>query len=190
MAFELTTFADIKALADLSKSLITDYPSIGVLKPAVEGAIIDYCQAEFDATVSPRTETFFTGSTPTAMIPFRALPVGTITSVTVTTLGEDTSLTENTDYEVTAYGIRTFTNYQNAKFTLVYVGGYAEGSVPAGLSSAALIQTAYEYQNHNHIGAETVSTEGGTVRRPALQLLPEVVRRLQPYVHPLLRSGI
>jgi hypothetical protein len=183
MAFELTTFADLKKLLELGDSLISDYPRLEVLKPAVEAAFSDHCQRDWESV--ERTETFRPGNIPTRMIPCRAIPVSSVSSVTVTSLGEDTTLAEDVDFEISDYGIRTVATYRNCLFTIVYTGGYTEGSVPDGLSRAALLQTGYEYQSVDVIGAESVSTEGGTVRRPAIGILKHVVEMLRPYIHPL-----
>ena len=71
----------------------------------------------------------------------------------------------------------------NAKVVIVYTGGIT--IVPDAMARAALLQTAYEFQSKDQIGAESVTTDGGSVSRPALGLLKEVKRNLEKYKHPL-----
>jgi len=67
---------------------------------------------------------------------------------------------------------------------VVYTGGITEAT--NSMNRAALLQTAYEFQAKDHIGASSVSAEGGSVQRPELGLLKEVKRILSKDKHPLM----
>ena len=68
--------------------------------------------------------------------------------------------------------------------SVVYTGGYANDEVPEGLNRASLLQTVYEFQGRDHLGAESVSSDGGVVQRPELGLLKIVKGLLDNYKHP------
>jgi hypothetical protein len=118
----------------------------------------------------------------TAMIGLKALPVQSVSSVTSTINGVTSTIT---NYDITPYGIELSTPQTGGYVDVTYTGGYDEDDVPEDIARAALLQIAYEYQNHDHIGAESVTNEGGFVQRPALGLLKEVKRLLANHKHPL-----
>lgn len=178
MAIELVAYSELKALLDLNEAAIADYPALDLLRDSVTSAIEDYLGRDLE--VIERTESIFIGSK-TKMIMLPAVPISTIASVTVTVAGEDTTYTENTDYEITQYGIRLLSAISNSKIVIVYTGGLS--AVPSGIARAALLQVTYEFQAKEHIGAESVSTEGGNVTRPELGLLKEVKRMLTKHQH-------
>ena len=182
MAFELVSYETLKALIGLTKDAITDYPALGVIQLSVEAAIDEYLGRGLEK--KDRTETIYIGRTPSKMVSLVGLPVLTVTSVTITQWNTDTVLT-SADYIITDYGLELHGKYQNAKIVVVYNGGYESAGVPAGITRAALMQTVYEWQAKDQIGAESVSTEGGMVQRPALGLLKETKRMLDSYKHPL-----
>jgi len=181
MAIELVTYASLKALLDLKEATIVDYPTLSLLQSSVTSAIEEYLSRLLES--KERTETIFIGSTKRSMISLPAIPVTTIASVTVTIEGDSETYDENDDYEITEYGIRLFGQLRRAKIVVVYTGGITD--VPDSLARAALMQTAYEFQSKEQIGASSVSTEGGSVQRPDLQLLPETKRMIQGLIHPL-----
>jgi len=172
MTFELVSYADLKSLIGLTKVAITDYPALGVLQDSVQYAIEDELGRSLEK--KDRTEVAHIGKTATQMIALKGLPVLTVTSVTVTQYQTDTLLV-STDYDIVDYGIKLYSKYSDAKITVVYNGGYDSADVPLNINRAALLQTAYEWQAKDQIGAENVSTEGGMVQRPALGLLKEVI---------------
>ena len=71
------------------------------------------------------------------------------------------------------------TGWRHIKVT--YVGGYTGANMPKAIQHAACIQVAHWYQARAHIGRTNLSSQGQTVALKSLELLPEVVRALQPY---------
>lgn len=182
MAIELVTFKKIKDLLGLEGTVMAEYPALDVIRAGVTSAIEEYLgrmleQAEY-------TETKYIGCVATRMISLEAIPIVSVSSVTMTCYGEDTTLTSS-DYRITDYGIELYVNISNCNLTVVYTGGWEDSDVPAAVARAALIQTSYEFQSKEQIGAESVTTEGGSVSRPALGLLKEVRRMLNRHKHPL-----
>jgi hypothetical protein len=112
------------------------------------------------------------------LVPLKAFPLVTLTSVLV---GEDT--TELATSCTKKYGHIMLPNAVEANVTITYTGGYEEAPDP--IKRAALLQTLHEWQRKDHIGAENVTNDGGSVIWPELGLLKEVKRLLDPYVHPM-----
>lgn len=183
MAIELVSYTDLERLLDLGGGVISEYPALAVIRDGVVSAIEEYLGRSLEKI--EYTETSFQGNVPSKMIKLDAIPVASVSSVTLTYAGDDTVLTSN-DYEITGYGLRLYAKVQNCKIVVVYTGGWESADVPAAVSRAALLQTAYEFQSKEQIGAESVSTEGGSVSRPALGLIKEVKRMLNRYKHPLM----
>jgi hypothetical protein len=182
MTIELVSYDSLKDLLGLEGSTITDYPALNIIRLGVTSAIEEYLGRNLEG--KSRTELVYVGDTPSRMILLSAIPVGTITSITETCDDTDTEYTSD-DYDIVDYGIKLASKIKNSKLTIVYTGGWETADVPSAVSRAALLQTAYEFQSKEQIGAEMVSTEGGSVSRPALNLLPEVKRMLNKYKHPL-----
>lgn len=180
MAIELVSYDDLAALLGLEASAITDYPALGVLQLSVLAGIEEYIGRELEN--KERTENVFVGNTPTQMIGLVGLPVASISTVTVTTEGTEEEYGSD-DYYITEYGIKFHAKVVNAKVVVSYIGGLL--TVPTTINRAALIQTAYEFQSKDQIGAESVSTDGGMVSRPPLGLLAETKRMLNSEKHPL-----
>ena len=177
--WELVSFASLKAFLGLTDSLITDYPALNIIKPSVEAAIESYLGRQLES--AERSETIYiTG--PTNMISLKAIPVSSVSSLTVTMLDESETYTSDY-YTITEYGLQTINTLRNAKIAITYTGGLS--SVPDGIERAALYQTAYEFQAKDQVGAESISTEGGSVNRPALGLLEVTKNLLNPFIHPL-----
>ena len=184
MSVELVTYADIKNFLGLEQASIDSYPALGVIRESVTSAIEEYLGRDLES--KERSETIrIHAPTSTAMIHLRAIPISSVSSVSVTILGDSESYTEDDDYEITGYGLRLFSKVNHAKVAVTYTGGYADDDVPEAISRAALLQVVHEFQSKDQLGAESVSTEGGTVSRPPLGLLKEVTRMLNKYVHPL-----
>jgi len=181
MAIELVSYSDLKSLLNLTDSAITDYPALGVIRESVTSAFETYTGRLLESKA--RTVTVYIGPSPTAIIKLDAVPISAVASVTVTILGDSESYTENDDYEITAYGIKLLSKVRNCSIAITYTGGMS--TVPDSVARAALLQTAYEFQSKDQIGSESVSTDGGTITRPALGLLKEVRRLLDPNKHPL-----
>ena len=170
---ELLQFDDIKNLLELSKTE-ADYPSLTLLEASSLSAIENHLRRTLKA--DDLVETF-----PPALLdlPLKALPVNNVVSV----VRDSESLTEDDDYLITPYGLAVFLVSYTKPIVVTYNGGYT--TLPNDLYRALLMQTAYEWQNRDHIGAISVSNEGGAVQRPELGLLKEVLRILEPYKHPL-----
>jgi hypothetical protein len=180
MAIELVTYADLKALLGLGDAAITDYPALNLLRESVTAAIENYLGRALES--AERTVTIYTSNVATQMIHLKAVPVTSVSALTVT-IGANAEEYGTNDYEITNYGVKLYGKVSNAKIEITYTGGVSEA--PDAINRAALLQTAYEYQSKEQIGAESVSTEGGFVSRPALGLLKEVKRMLNSERHPL-----
>ena len=182
MSFELVSYADLKNLLGLTKAAITDYPAMGVLVTSVQYAIEEEIGRLLEK--DDRTETVYIDSAPSQMIYLPGIPVASVTSVTVTQ-GQTDTVYASTDYDVMDYGVKLYSKIRHGKVVVVYNGGYLSADVPTSINRAALMQTAYEWQAKDQIGAESVSTEGGFIKRPELGLLKEVKRMLNSEKHPL-----
>ena len=192
MAYNFVLFAQIKKLLGLEKGDVEDYPQLEFIIDSVEDAIEDYCGRLFEYSVV--TDERVNLSFSSRMVPLLRLPIESIEEVRIVTSENETTTTA---YEITPYGIRLDTayggykdevNYENAVSGNVwievdYTGGY-ETEPPKTVQRAAYLQIGYEYQNVDHIGAQSVTTEGGSVNRPELGLLKEVKTRLQKFIHP------
>ncbi len=187
MALELVTYADMKKLLELQDAAITDYPPLEVINDTMINSFEVATGRKLNN--ESRTEVVFINNFYTARLMLRAIPITAMTSVTVTMYGVSESWTENSDYEVTEYGLRLWARLKNAKVTVVYTGGLSAVTEEPNMNRAALYQLAYEFQSKDQIGAESVSNEGGSVQRPALTLLPETKRLLVPSLHPLHTPG-
>ena len=190
MAHELVTFDDLKKELDLDKSTIQEYPALAVLKPSVEAAIENFLGRELEYI--ERTETVNIGMAHSKMIALKGLPIASVSAVSLTdAYGNTEDLTHQEDYRITPWGIRLFSAHRDMDIDVTYKGGFATpatGSiqtVPADINRAALLQTVYEYQKSPNLGAQMVSTEGGSVTYPELGLLKHVKELLQGHIHPL-----
>lgn len=170
-------YDQLRGLLKFEGDTIDDYPDMAVVRTNVTAAIESYLGRKLE--YGTYTETRLPQVQPTKMIYLDAIPVESVSSVTV----EGVALSSSS-YVITDYGLRLATAVTEEKVVVVYTGGIDDGDEPAELIRAGVIQTAYEFQGKQNIGAETVNTEGGSVTRPALQLLPEVKRTLAKLRHP------
>lgn len=184
MSIELVSYSDLQDLLDLEGTVITDYPSLSVIRESVTFAIEEYLGRQLES--KSRTDTLYVENLPTSMIYLPAIPVSSVTSLVVTWSDDTETYTEHNDYEITGYGLKFYSGVSNVSIAITYTGGIS--TVPDAIERAALLQTAYEFQAKDQIGAESVTTEGGYVSRPALGLLPEVKRMLNRYKHPLMMA--
>jgi hypothetical protein len=190
MAHELVTFEDLKKELDLDNKTIQEYPVLEVLKPSVEAAIENFLKRELE--YKQRTEALVLGMEASKMIPLKALPVASVSAVSLTdAYGNTQDLTHQADYRITPWGIRLFSAHKDMDVSVTYMGGYstpATGSIPgipAGINRAALLQTVYEYEKSPNLGAKMVNTEGGSITYPELGLLKHVKELLNEHIHPL-----
>jgi hypothetical protein len=182
MAIELVTYADIKSVLDLEAATIASYPSLSVLQSSVLYAIEEYLGRELESKA--RSETIYIGASPTKLIQLKAIPVTSVASLVVTISTDSETYVLNDDYEITAYGLKLYSEISNCKVAITYTGGIS--TVPTALNRAALLQVVHEFQSKDRLGSETITTEGGTISRPPLGLLPEVRRMLNAYKHPMM----
>jgi hypothetical protein len=183
MTLSLVSFDDVKDLLDLGGANVAAYPALTVINNRVFYAFQTYLGRKLESAERAEIK-YITGKL--SMLHLDALPVASVSSVTaVDDYGNSETLTEDEDFAISEYGIKLLSQWQNVKITVVYTGGYSNDTVPDEIKQAAFIQAAYEFQAKEHIGAETVSTDGGTITRPGLQLLIETKRMLNPYKHPL-----
>jgi len=179
MSIELVTYADLKNLLGLEDAAITDYPALNLLRTSVTYAIEEYLGRQLES--KERSEIIHITS-PTKMLRLDAIPIPSVSSLDVT-IADDTEIYISDDYYITSYGLKFYHTISNAMVEITYTGGIS--TVPDAISRAALMQTAYEFQAKEQIGAESVSTEGGFVSRPELGLLKETKRMLRKQIHPL-----
>lgn len=172
---ELVSFEQLKAILGLSKTE-SDYADLEIIKESVVSMFEDYTHRKFNE--DSYSESIYTNSINTAMIQCNAIPIKSVSSVLIDGV-------ETTAYKITQYGIELSSKVADAKVDVNYIGGIE--TVPGNLNRAALLQTAYEYQNKNSIGIEVVSTEGGSVVKPELGMLKEVKTLLNSLIHPFPR---
>ena len=180
MALDLIDFDELKALLGFGKGE-SDYPALETLEKRVTAAVQSYMRRELEQ--KERTEEIMMVE-PSSMLSLKALPVSSVSSVSLNYFGDVTTYSADERMAV-SYGLLMSLSIGPGVVTVVYTGGYRNNAIPDGIRQAATIQLAYEYQNKDHIGAETVSTEGGTKSTPPLQLLREVKRMLDSHRHPL-----
>lgn len=178
---ELVSYAELKTLLGLDGDTISEYPELALLQTSVFSAIESYIGRSL--TSEERTKTVYTSNNPTNIVSLPAIPIASVSSVTASFDGSEETWTENSDYAIDGFGLRLLYSVRNVKLTIVYTGGLSETT--SNLKRAALMQTVYEYQGKEQIGASYTSDGGGTVTRPELGLLKEVKRVLRPEMHPL-----
>lgn len=172
MAIELVSFDDLKDLLGLSKTE-ADYDDLAIIQPSVVYMFESHCRRTF--AQDDYIEELFIGPLPTKMIPLKGISINTVTEVTI-----DDVATES--YKISAYGVELDTKVQNQVVKVTYNGGLSV--VPKSLNRAALLQTAYEYQNKTSIGLEIVSSPGGNISKPQIGMLKEVEKLLDEHIHP------
>lgn len=177
---ELCSWDDLKNILDLEGSTIDDYPALEDTRLRVAYALESHLGRLFES--KERTELISVGISPTRMIYLPGIPVASIASVTVKTRYETLTLLED-DYMVTDYGLKLWGNVKDCMVTVIYTGGLVE--IPGSFTRASLIQTIYEYQGKENMGATSVSTDGGSVSTPEIQLLKTVKAAVQGEHHPL-----
>lgn len=173
----LISYDDLQSILHLEQAE-DSYPDLITISSSVTTAIESYLKRIL--ALNTYTERCYLSNT--TMVGLKAWPVASVSSVTSTINGVTSTVT---DYNITPYGIDLAMVQSGGYVDVTYVGGYDEDDVPEDIARAALLQIAYEYQNHDHIGAESVTNEGGFVQRPAIGLLKEVKRLLSSHKHSL-----
>ncbi len=169
---DLVTFEQLDALLNLKQSE-DNYPALRLLMDSVKAAIQNHIGR--DISFGKYTESRII-TCQTSMIGLKALPIKSVSAVTIDGVS-------TTNYKIRDYGIEVPGGLDDVTIAVTYKGGFDK--VPEDINRAALLQTAYEFQNKANIGAESVTNEGGSIQRPALGLLKEVRERLKNYKHPL-----
>ncbi len=172
---EIVTFEDLKALLDLEKAAMSDYPALELIAELVQPSFEQYLGVQFDEERRSFSKYI---ENPTKLIPLEGLPVKSISTLQFEGM-------DITGYTIVEFGLRLGAEISNGLLECTYTGGLQE--VPSWLRRAATLQVAYEYQTKEHIGSDYVTTEGGSVGRPALKMLNDVKRILDPHRHPLTR---
>lgn len=167
----LVKFDELKALLGLEQSSLDAYPDLKLLISSVYAAIESY----LGRTLEQNT---YTERVPIngSLVPLTAVPVASITSVTTAT-GYDMTAGASIRHDGVA-----LSGFVKGEVEVVYVGGLEE--TPPPLKRAAQLQIQHEWQRKAHVGATSVSNEGGSTFWPELGLLKEVQRMLDPLVHP------
>lgn len=179
----IAPFADVKALLRLALTQYSDYPALQILEQRIIAVFSAHLGRDLSRAV--RTETHHVARVPASFFPLRALPILSISSITLTEALSSSPLVLDTSlYQIMPYGIRISGVTSNSTLTVVYDGGYEDATIPGDLIKAAVLQIVHEYNRLPHVGATEVTSDGGTIRYPELGLLEEVRRLLAPYRHP------
>ena len=171
---DLVPYADLKVLLGLTKAAITDYPALTLIRDSVTAAIANHT-GRFILEEDTFTESGFMVGT-SGLIPLKGIPIASVASATI-----NDSDFSSSGYKVTAYGLRLTSPLSNFDWSVTYTGAFDEW--PADLARAALLQTAYEFQHKDTIGATQVTTDGGTFTRRDKPFTAEVERLLMPFIH-------
>jgi hypothetical protein len=177
---ELVSFEDLKSILGLELDDISDYPALEVIKDNVVSGFEGFLGMPFEEEA--RTSTYW----PT--FPTRNFVVGVVPLVSITKVEVDSvEQVLGEGYKRTKNGIKLMSQ-TTEEVVITYTGGYSEDTLPRPIKKAALYQTAFEYQQKDVIGSESIQTRDGTTKKPGFKMLDEVVRLLQPYMHPLVVS--
>ena len=183
MTIELVSYANLQSVLSLEGSTIASYSDLSLIRDNVVHAIEAYIGRTLGYDSFEKTIYI---TTPTQIISLPALPVFYIDSITITDSAGVESVLSASSYHVMEYGLYLHDMpTRGDKYVIEYDGGYEDEEIPGDIKRAALLQTVFEFQSKDHIGAESVSTDGGHVSRPQLGLLNEVKRMLDGYKHPL-----
>lgn len=180
--FELISSSEVSTLLNLKLDSALGYPALSVISRRLVSSFQEFTQREFEQ--KERTQIIYVHSTGTKMVRLNALPIESVSSVILESMIADASDNLSvTDFGIAEYGLKLFYKVKNCKITVTYTGGLEEPTEE--MKAAALYQLAYEFQSKEHIGAESVINEGGSIYRPPLGLLEETKRMLKSSVHPL-----
>lgn len=169
------SFVVLKDRLRLEKANLSDYPVLEDVIASVYAAFENYLQRHLEYGAKEEIDYQFDRT----MIGLKALPVESITTI-IDSYG---NVVDVDNYEITEYGARLLMP-MNGKLTIDYVGGLSVA--PDDLKRASMYQIISEYQRRDNPDSEYISGEGGSVTRPQLGLLKEVVRLLKPFIHPML----
>lgn len=176
-------FNDVKTLLELEKAE-SNYPVIGVIEESVIAAIENHVRRKLIYANYVDKEIIEEGSRIHAL---KAYPIKLINYVKID--GESI-----TDYRQLTQAIDLRQPYSQCEIEVSYYGGYKKitdtgnefttvQNLDSEIYRAIFLQTIFEYQSRDYIGANTVTNEGGSVSKPGLKLLDEVVRILKNHRH-------
>lgn len=186
----LATFAQIKDFLELKKADITDYPTLGVLLPAMQKTFEKFCVREFD--IKERTRTFrITDEDGESSFWLEGTPIISITSIVATdTSNVDTTLELNDDYYFDGQHVQLLAALpEGSIIVIVYEGGLIDqtdetsflATIPADLNLACIRQVSFEFQNRSKLAATDISLDQNSVKIPELTLLKYSVLTLNGY---------
>lgn len=172
-------FDDLKAMLNLEKDDISEYPQLSIIQGGVESRIESYCKRVFEKDTV--TEDFFIDRD--ALLHLERIPVETVSIIKVSragiTLFEDFAWY----YLDRKAGVKLQGTYENCDFSVTYTGGFED--LPPDIYRAMLLQICYEYQRYPNLGATSSRPDvGGSSSYPEYDLLSEVKSLLAKYVHP------
>lgn len=167
---DMTDFDELSAMLGLEKPDLDDYPALAAITYSVTAAIESFTGRDLQRL--RRTERVQCDG---RIVSLRALPVEEVHGIT------DAAGRSLSWAEIREFDLRLVAEHRGI-VEVDYTGGYR--APPPALQRAATLQVLHEFQRKDHIGAESVSNEGGFTRWPQLGLLDEVKRMLAPFVHP------
>lgn len=170
---ELATFEQLALRIGLKKAE-TNYPELSIIHQGVVSAFEQLTRRKFEITA--RSHIIFFESM-TNMIALEAVPVQTVTSVSVNgvIIGTD-------EYKITDYGIRLNKDVKQCEVVVDYLGGLP--SIPPNLNYAAVLQIGFDYTHKFSTGLQNTSNDGGSVSKERQGLLKEVRELLVDLNHP------
>lgn len=185
---------------------LTDFKSITNFKDTVNDTVLTLLQTRVYQRIQNYTGRFFEKKERTEevrikgeLIPLKAIPIDSSESITATIIadfseGESYTTLAASEYEVTNYGLKLANPLtSNEKIRVIYTGGYAvtDGVLvineddPASIAKeAAIIQLTHEWNKRNKPGADTITTDLGTIKEAPLELLADVRNMLTRVRHP------
>ncbi|MDY0071822.1 MAG: hypothetical protein RBR77_04150 [Thauera sp.] len=165
----LIDFDEMAAIMGLEKTDISDYPALEALQRSVYAALEEHTGRTFER--GEYSESVYVDG---HIVSLPALPVVSVKTV-------QSAAGVDLPFEIMPDGIR-LRGWHRGYVSVTYTGGFDRA--PENLRRAALLQTMHEFQRKDHIGAESVSTDGGFARWPQLKLLDEVKACVSRLVHP------
>lgn len=174
----LIDFDEMRAVLNLEKPDLADYPSLEAIVASVYAAIESHTGRTLER--ASRTEYVDVDG---RIVPLKALPVQSVSLV----MFDGADMTA--DLVVSRRDGLRIRYPLTGEVAVTYTGGLSLADVQnasevAALKRAMTLQVLHEFQRKDHIGAESVSNEGGFTRWPQMGLLDEVKRLLAPIRNP------
>lgn len=125
----------------------------------------EFAESETGLSLKEKTHkmTIIGSELPNGIFRLQAPPIISITSVTKTTSGVESTLTENTDYIINGGNMLQVVSLaevdESSTYTVNYESGYCETNIPMGLK-LAVMQLVYDlYEHRGSIAVGTISSE-------------------------------